>query len=110
MTEGFQEKLNNLNELRKMFALPEIKVVEYNENFSEPEFESFISKKFNLIEKRHYGEYLFLSRIFYPLAILPESPKHDSHLNEVALNIAKKIKIKDLEKYSYNLFYVLQKK
>lgn len=109
LTEGFQDELDGLNQIRVNLGLTEIRVVNYNRNIYRSEFETFISKYFKIIEVRHYGAYLFLSRVFHPLAVLPNSPKHDSRLNMVAMEISRLILMPDLEKYSYNLFYALQK-
>jgi ubiquinone/menaquinone biosynthesis C-methylase UbiE len=110
LTEGFQDNLDNLNSVRKRFSLPEIKVVDYNRNFILRDFEQFIQQDFEVIEKRYYGSYLFFSRVYHPLVVLPEDPKHDSKMNEVAMNLQKAFPMPDLEKYSYNIFYVLRKR
>ncbi|MCL5774014.1 MAG: class I SAM-dependent methyltransferase [Firmicutes bacterium] len=110
LTEGFQEELDNLNGVRAKFGLAEIKTVDYNRNMLRKDFEPFIKKYFDIVEIRNYGAYLFFSRVYHPLAVLPEEPKHDSRLNESAMEISRKIQMPDLEKYSYNLFYVLRKK
>lgn len=110
LTEGFQENLDNLNSVRKKLSLDEIKVVEYNRNFTLSEFEPFIHEYFEIIEKHYYGAYLFFSRVYHPLAVLPETPKHDSNLNKVAMDVSNIISTPDLEKYSYNIFYVLKKR
>lgn len=109
LTEGFQDNLDSLNSVRNMVSLPEIKVVDYNRNLILRDFEQFIEQYFEVIEKRYYGSYLFFSRVYHPLVILPENPKHDSKMNEVAMNLQKVLHMPDLEKYSYNVFYVLQK-
>ncbi|NKC10831.1 MAG: methyltransferase domain-containing protein [Gammaproteobacteria bacterium] len=110
LTEGFQDYLDTLNSARTRFSLPEIKVVDYNRNFVLNDFEEFIQQYFEIVEQRHYGPYLFFSRIYHPLAALPDSPKHDSKLNEVAMNISRVLSMSDLEKYSYNLFYALKRR
>jgi ubiquinone/menaquinone biosynthesis C-methylase UbiE len=110
LTEGFQEELENLNTLRHKFGLPQIEVVKYNKNLIRKDFEAFVNRYFDIIEVRDYGLYLFLSRIYHPLAVFPDEPKHDSRLNEVAMVVSRIIQIPDLKRYSYNLFYVLRKK
>ncbi len=110
VTEGFQDELSNLNGIRKTLGLSEIKAVSYNRNLIRKEFEFFVDQYFDIVETRHYGVYLFLSRIFHPLAVFPENPKHDSKLNEAAMKMSRCVQIPNLEKYSYNLFYVLKKK
>jgi len=110
VTEGFQDELNNLNIVREKLGLASIKVVNYNRNLVRGVFEAFVRNYFSIEEIRHYGVYLFLSRVFHPLAIRPEEPKHDSKLNEAAMKIANQVILSDFEKYSYNLFYVLKKR
>jgi ubiquinone/menaquinone biosynthesis C-methylase UbiE len=108
-TEGFQPEMDTLNEVRLQFGLPAIAVV-YNRNFVREELEPFVEPYFDIVERRHYGPYFFLSRLFHPLAVLPDEPRHDSRLNEVAMEIAKRIPASELERYSYNRFYALRKK
>jgi SAM-dependent methyltransferase len=110
VTEGFQDELDHLNIFRKKFGLSEIRVVEHNRNLIRKDFEKFVGRYLDIIEIHHYGFYLFLSRIFHPLAVLPDEPKHDSRLNEIAMELSRVFEVPDFEKYSYDLFYVLQKK
>ena len=110
MSEGFQEELDELNVARKKFNLDEIKVVPYNRNLRHDEFDDYVKTMFEVIEIGDYGAYLFLSRVFYPLSVFPDAPKHDSPLNEAAMRISSILPMTDLRKYSYNLCYVLRKK
>lgn len=110
MTEGFQDELNNVNSLRKAVGLSEINVVSYNRNLQHNEFDAFINRYFTTEAVHDYGLYLFLSRVYHPLVVLPESPNHDSRLNEVASMLSTLVPISSLKKFSYNLFYVLKKK
>lgn len=110
VSEGFQDGLDNLNNFRSKMGLPEITVARYNNNLIRKDFEAFIPDYFDIVDIRDYGFYLFLSRVFHPLAVLPEQPKHDSRLNEAVAKIFHKVSMAGFEKYSYNLFYVLRKK
>jgi len=110
MSEGFQEELDELNVARKKFDLDEIKVVSYNRNLRHKEFDEYVKTMFEVVEIGDYGTYLFLSRVFHPLSIFPEAPKHDSPLNEAAMRISSILPMTDLKKYSYNLCYILRKK
>ena len=110
LTEGFQTELDNLNEIRQGVSLDKISVVDYNENLIRKDFEGFVRNYFEIVEIYDYGTYLFLSRVFHPLAVLPEQPKHDSKLNKAAMEISRIIEIPELERYSFNLFYILRKK
>lgn len=110
MTEGFQDELDELNRLRREVGLAEIKVVSYNRNFTHREFDPFIKKYFTVKQVLDYGFYLFASRVYHPLAVEPEPPKHDSKLNEVALRLGRLMPAPDFKRFSYNLLYVLKRK
>ncbi len=110
LTEGFQDGLEHINEARLSVGLPEIIVATHNRLLSLEEFLPFIRCYFDVIAVRDYGAYFYLSHIFHPLVVLPDSPKHESHLNEVAMKVAQSIPIVSMAKYSYNLFYALRKK
>lgn len=109
LTEGFQDGLNAINELRAMNNLKKIKVVNYNKNFERQKFETFIKDLFEIQATVDYGFYLLLSRVFYPKLIYPKEPKHDSKFNKVAKSLSINLKHLNSEKYSYNLFYNLRK-
>ena len=110
LSEGFQDGLGRINSLRCKLGLDGIKVVGYNRNMKQAEFERWGSRYFNMIEVRDYGTYFFLSRVFHPLAVSPARPKHNSKLNEAAGKVARHVSIPNLREYSYNLFYALKKK
>lgn len=110
LSEGFQEPLDLLNEARRGVNLDPILVVEYNRNLRRSELEAFYPGCFDLKERADYGAYLFFSRVFHPLAVLPEAPRHDSPINKAAYELARSIPMPEMERYSYNLFYALKKK
>jgi len=110
MTEGFQDELVNLNSLRQKAGLDSIKTVNYNRNLVHDEFDAFIQHYFIVEAVHHYGLYLFLSRVYHPLVVSPEQPKHDARLNEIASLLCKMVDAPELKKFSYNLFYVLRKR
>ncbi len=107
ITEGFQEELDNLNCLRRQMGLAAIKVVDNNCFMSRHVFEKFVGEHFSVSEFRHYGLYLYLSRLFHPLAVLPDEPKHVSLMNEIAMKLSRMNQPDDFLSLSYNLFYVL---
>jgi len=110
MTEGFQDELDNLNRLRETVGLSAINVVSYNRNLIHDEFDTFIGKYFAMEAVLDYGLYLFLSRVYHPLVLIPEQPKHDSRLNEVAGLLSSLVSTSEFRAYSYNLLYVLRKR
>jgi ubiquinone/menaquinone biosynthesis C-methylase UbiE len=109
VTEGFQDELDNLNAVRTAAGLSTIQVVSYNRNLLHQEFEPFIKEYFDEEAIHDYGLYLFLSRVFHPLAVCPEAPKHDSRMNEVAGQLSMIMDSREFRKYSYNLCYILRK-
>jgi len=109
-SEGFIDELEELNKARNAVGLESISVAQYNHNFSRYSFEEFIKNEFDIVATRHYGGYLFFSRVLHPLAVLPESPRHDSPINRAAYETATAIDLPDTERFSYNRFYVLKKK
>jgi len=110
MTEGFNEELDALNKERTKFNLSPIRVVDYNRNFENTEFNGFISKIFNIEEILDYGFYLYMSRIYHPLVVEPEMTKHQSPLNKIAALLASQSNYyKEFKKFSYNLLYILRK-
>lgn len=110
LTEGFQKELDNLNIIREKLGLKKIIVVDYNFNMAREVFEPFIKQYFDIIDIQSYGTYLFLSRVLHPVAVFPKVPKHDSKLNEAAMKVFQTAPIEELDKYSYNLFYILRKR
>ncbi len=109
MSEGFQNPLDELNKVRTQFQLPLIKTVAYNKNIDLKKFTPWIQKYFRIQATRHYGEYLFFSRVYHPLMVAPEAPQHDARYNQVARDLAGKLQLPGFEKYSYNRFYCLKK-
>lgn len=110
VSEGFQSELDELNVVRKRLGLAPIEVVPFNRNLDRERFEAYVEERFETVERRDYGTYLFLSRILHPLAVQPREPVHDDRLNEVAIRIAEAVHLPDLERYSYNRFYALRKR
>ena len=109
LTEGFQENLEALNLARGEMGLPSIRVVDYNRNFLLEEFEPFIKERFEVVDVRYYGAYIFFSRVYHPLVVAPESPRHDDKMNEVAMELQKKMSVSEMDRYSYGIFYALRK-
>lgn len=109
MSEGFQNPLDELNKVRKQFNLPIIKTVAYNKNIDLKKFTPWIKKYFRTLATSHYGEYLFFSRVYHPLMVAPEAPRHDARYNQVARDLAGKLQLPGFEKYSYNRFYAFRK-
>ena len=110
LTEGFQDGLSAINELREMCKLKNINVVDYNKYFERQKLEFFINGLFEIQDISDYGFYLILSRVLYPLLIFAKEPKHNSKFNKIAKRLSSNLRKINMEKYSYNLFYKLRKK
>ena len=110
MTEGFQDEIETLNKIREKSNLESIQVVDYNRNFIHSEFDEFVKQYFYIEKIYDYGLYFFLSRIYHPLVVAPENPKHDSRFNEMAMFLSSFTTEGIFKEPSYNLFYVLKKK
>jgi ubiquinone/menaquinone biosynthesis C-methylase UbiE len=110
MIEGFMDELRELNSIRQAVGLSEIKVVPQNHFFENAEFEPFITECFTIENKHDFGFYMFQSRVYHPLVIAPEQPKHDAILNRVAQELSPHVSVTGFEKYSYDRCYVLRRK
>ena len=111
LIEGVRERFDNMNKMRVDVGLEPIPLNWHNHLFVEDELVSYLNKRFRITETVDFGEYYFMSRIFHPLAVFPESPKFESHLNVVAANIwrskAASHRLKDI---STLVMYVCEKK
>lgn len=110
VTEAFQDGRSSINLLREKCGLKKLEKARYNRFLIRKEFEFFLKRYFRIIDIRHYGAYIFFSRVFHPLAVFPALPKYDSKLNEAAMNISRLLESAEFERYSYQLFYLLIKK
>lgn len=90
--EGTVQGLEKLNSMRRRFDLQEIegsgKDALFTLKFDEVKLADFLTANNLNFEFFGFGTYYFLSRIFYPLHIAPDSPKFDSSYNEIAKKIA----------------------
>jgi len=112
MFEATTEGLSILNEFRSKFGLSQISESgsgDYDRLlFSEKELKSFMSVKFELMNVHSFGMYYFITRILQPLFVLPEKPKYDHKLNDVAFEIAKQIP--DFENIGHLKGYIWKKR
>jgi ubiquinone/menaquinone biosynthesis C-methylase UbiE len=110
--EGTFQGIQTLNKMREVFGLEIIDATGQDSlftlKFDEDELEKYISSFFNLEKKQGFGTYYFLSRVFYPLHISPESPEFGSNYNEIAKRIASVYP--DLVDLGHLKAYVLVKK
>lgn len=85
-------------------------LTKYWNNFylDEVKFEQFIKPYFNLEEKRHFGTYQLISKIFYPLFVYPKAQTFRSKINRLARQIAEVYP--GNEGISHTVLYLLSKK
>ncbi len=112
LTEGFEDRLNNLNILRNKFGLKKINVAKYNKFLKVNKFEKYIKKYFKIKRIYNYGSYTILSHLFHPLIVSPNNPLHNSKINEISMMFQKNNVFQNdiISKYSYNIGYLLTKK
>ncbi|MCQ9207273.1 MAG: class I SAM-dependent methyltransferase [Omnitrophica bacterium] len=82
--EGSADGLRNINKLREKFSLPPLKEPGYDKHFETSTLPEFMTKYFNSRASKNLDTYFLISRIFYPLATLPDKPEFDSVCNTVA--------------------------
>ena len=83
-SEGWAEGYEGMNMLRRRAGLQSLKLVEHNRYISRRRFEREISRKFRIIAYQGLGFYLFMSRLFQPVFVHPDSPRHDHDINQVS--------------------------
>lgn len=109
--EGTTQGIDKLNTMRKAFDLEVIDPYGsdslFTLKFDEEILENFLNKFFRLEVKQGFGTYYFLSRVFYPLHVAPNSPTFLSDYNEIAKLIADKYP--DLVDIGHLKAYVLTK-
>jgi ubiquinone/menaquinone biosynthesis C-methylase UbiE len=82
--EGSKNGLQSINEFREKFSLTPLKEPWYDNNFETSRLLEFVKKYFDIRASRNLDVYFLISRIFYPLACLPDEPKFDHMCNTVA--------------------------
>ncbi len=113
MMEATKQGVDRLNETRKKVNLEPIphstQINWWINRFDENNIEEFLSELFEIVEVQRFGLYFFISRVLYPLSILPEKPKFDSKLNEIARQVSLALGT-DFNKLGHSTFFVLRKK
>lgn len=97
-----------VDKLRTSLGLNIIKKYKRNLYLDEEIFDKFVIRKFNIVEKKHYGTYVLISKILHPLLVHPKEPKFEAKINRLAVDISKKMLGENLP--SHTIFYLLEKK
>lgn len=108
MIEGTDGGLNGLNRMRASYDLHKIEKHWHNLLMDDEKLMTFLENNFQINKIRSLGTYYFISRVVHPLLVLPDEPKFEAKINEVARRIA--FDISNLDDISINKLYVLSKK
>jgi ubiquinone/menaquinone biosynthesis C-methylase UbiE len=108
IVENFTDGLKNLNNVRALFDLPEIKQRWHNKYIFKPQFEEFCKEHFHILHKENIGNHYYLiSRVVYAALAKTEGkePEYSHPINQIAA------KLPTLGGYDYspNMLYVLEK-
>lgn len=88
LQEGTKQGREALNELRLHMGLPRMPEVIFNRDLDEDVLWPYLRLHFRLISERRFSLYDLISRVVHPLLVVPEEPKYDSPINEVAALLA----------------------
>lgn len=84
LSEGWAENWSSLNEQRAALGLDPMNLVPFNRLMTRSDFESEARKYFHIVAYENLGFYIFMSRIFQPVYVLPGQPKHTHDINRLA--------------------------
>jgi ubiquinone/menaquinone biosynthesis C-methylase UbiE len=88
LQEGTKQGREELNELRSRVGLPRMPEVIYNRDFDEDVLWPYLRSHFRVISEWRFSLYDLISRVVHPLLVVPEEPKYDSPINEIAALLA----------------------
>ena len=110
--EGTVDGLERLNFYRRMFHLPEIdeggRDGYERRLLVEKDLLSFTEPMFDVVRVQRFGMYYFLTRIVQPLFVMPDAPRYDHKLNDVAREVARLIP--DFEHLGQLVGFILRRK
>jgi len=106
--EGTADGRDRLNKYRRSVGLPAMPRVWHNIDFNEADTLRFLKRFFTVEERLHFGMYDFLSRVVHPLMVMPDEPRYDARVNEIAAKLA--LDRQEFADLSRVLFLVLKKK
>ena len=84
MLECSKDGLDNMNSLRSIFSLDEIPMPLHNYHFVWEQLLEYIENLFEVVEKRYFSDYFFLTRIVGPLLNNKDSNKYDDIFKELS--------------------------
>lgn len=110
-SEGWRDGLDAISTARERIGLDPIRLVVHNRYMTRGEFESQAARYFEFVDYINLGFYLFMSRVFQPAFVAPESPSHDHQINVIAGTMAKAgLGRADFDNYDYAGIYVFRRR
>jgi len=88
LQEGSKQGREALNELRLRLGLPRMPEVVFNRDLDEDLLWPYLRLGFRLVHEWRFSLYDLISRVVHPLLVVPEEPRYDSPINEVAALLA----------------------
>jgi SAM-dependent methyltransferase len=106
--EGLADGRRGLNALRTRVGLEAMPPVWHNVDFEESALLPFLSRRFEVEDRRHFGMYDLVARVVHPMTVAPDAPTYDSPFNRTAAQLA--LHLQDFGDISRVGFLVLRKK
>lgn len=97
------------NRIRRGFGLPNLRKHWHNTYVDEEEMTAYLSRYFTIITMHRFSMYMFLSKVFYPLLIMPKEPRFLSKANSIAATVSRKTLEIENCPIGHNLLWVLKK-
>lgn len=108
LVEGWADGRRALNDMRTRVGLDQMPRVWHNVDFEEQALLTFLARRFDVEDRRHFGVYDFVARVVHPMTVAPEAPTYDSPINRTAAQLA--LHMQDFGAISRVAFLVLRKK
>jgi ubiquinone/menaquinone biosynthesis C-methylase UbiE len=109
-SEGWIDGLDGLNLERSRVGLTPIEAARYNLLMKRSDFERAAMEHFDIVGYHGLGTYLYLSRVFQPLHVRPDPPRHNHAVNRTAAALAAGTLADRYPDCDYAGVYVLRRK
>jgi SAM-dependent methyltransferase len=90
LQEGTRQGREGLNQLRIHLGLPRMPEVIYNCDLDEDVLWTHLRTNFRLLSQWRFSLYDLISRVVHPLLVVPEEPKYEAPINEIAALLSSK--------------------
>ena len=110
-SEGWTDGVDGLNRLRSQQGLSPFNVVGYNRTMTRNDFEAEAAQYFEIVDYVSLGFYIFMSRVFQPVHVAPDQPRHDHEINRTAALLQDMHELRStFDSCDYAGVYVLRRK